>query len=349
MNKQKYNELIDKELSLLPNYVKEFYLNKNLALTTKYQYLTEIRRFFTWLRESGISNAKDNRNISLELLEKLSRSDVMLYLDYLKNIINKQKQSNAPTTINRSINALRSLYHYLTVISDAKDGEPYFYRNVMSKIESLNSSKTLNLRAHEIEAKMLTGQDKHNFLDYLENNYESEISKRQAIYFKKNKERDIAIFALMLGSGIRVSEAANTNVKDLDLKTETLDVTRKGGQKDNVPIAHWTIPYIKEYLDIRSRKYKPDKTEQALFLTRYGGAKRILSNTIERFVSKYSKKYGKRLTPHKLRHTLASELYEQTKDEVLVAQQLGQKGTSATALYTHVGDSKQKDALNKIK
>lgn len=41
--------------------------------------------------------------------------------------------------------------------------------------------------------------------------------------------------------------------------------------------------------------------------------------------------------------------YKETKDQVLVSQQLGQKGTSATDLYTHIGQSKQKEALNKIK
>ena len=45
---------------------------------------------------------------------------------------------------------------------------------------------------------------------------------------------------------------------------------------------------------------------------------------------------------------MASELYEVTKDQVLVAQQLGQKGTTATDLYTHVDQKKQKAALNKI-
>ena len=49
-------------------------------------------------------------------------------------------------------------------------------------------------------------------------------------------------------------------------------------------------------------------------------------------VNKYSAAFGHPLTPHKLRHTLASELYEVTKDQVLVAQQLGQKGTTATDL-----------------
>ena len=74
----------------------------------------------------------------------------------------------------------------------------------------------------------------------------------------------------------------------------------------------------------------------------------MAADAVEKMVNKYSAAFGKPLTPHKLRHTLASELYEVTKDQVLVAQQLGQKGTTATDLYTHVDQKKQKAALNKI-
>jgi site-specific recombinase XerD len=85
-------------------------------------------------------------------------------------------------------------------------------------------------------------------------------------------------------------------------------------------------------------------------LTYYNGqANRITSGNIEKMVVKYSEAFGKRLTPHKLRHTLAFELYEETKDKVLVSQQLGQRGTSATDLYTHIDQTKQKNALNNIK
>lgn len=350
MDKEHYASLISEELSYLPSYVREFYLAKHLSITTKYQYLTEIRRFFAWLIDSGISSAKSCTDMDLSTLEHLKREDVMLYIDYLSNAKNKQNRTNSPTTINRSINALRSFYHYLTVLSDNNDGEPYFYRNVMAKIESLPTSKTLNYRANEIKTHMYRGQMKHGFLDFLSNDYEKKNNNYVTGHYKKNKERDIAIIALMLGTGIRVQEAANTNVKDLSLSTGMLSVTRKGGQMDAVPIAQWVMPYVEEYVAIRKQRYSPDKNEKALFLTFYRGkAKRITSNAIEYFVSKYSEAFGRRLTPHKLRHTLASELYDETKDKVLVSQQLGQRGTSATDLYTHVDQTDQKKALNNIK
>lgn len=350
MDKAQYQNKIDKELEKLPEYVTEFYFGKNLAQTTQYEYLKEIRRFFTWLRSSGISKAKTNKDVSTSTLEHLKHNDVMLYIDYLKNHRNEQKKFDSNRTVNRSINALRSLFHYLTVLADNKDGEPYFYRNVMAKIQLLPASETLNKRAHEIESKIYPGQIKHDFLDFLENGYEKKVNKYVSGHYKRNKERDIAVCALLLGTGVRVSECVNVDLDDLNMRDATLDVTRKGGQHDTVPIARWTLPYIQAYLNVRKDKYKPDKSQKALFLINYRGkATRLTANGIERFVKKYSTAFGRPLTPHKFRHTLASELYQETKDEVLVSQQLGQKGTSATALYTHVNDQRQRRAVDNTK
>lgn len=63
MNKKEYEKNTQVELAALPSYVGEFYLNKNLSMTTSYQYLTEIRRFFTWLRKEGISEASSNKSM----------------------------------------------------------------------------------------------------------------------------------------------------------------------------------------------------------------------------------------------------------------------------------------------
>ena len=236
-----------------------------------------------------------------------------------------------------------------SITSDNNHGEPYFDRNVMLKINSLNDTKTLNYRAHVLESHMYMGDLKYQFLDFIENEYVHKCNKQSLPAFKKNHERDMAIIALILGTGIRVSECVGVNMRNINLKDAMLDVTRKGGQKDSVPIAEWTIPYLKKYREIRADRYHAEKEDIAFFLTRWHGkTKRITTNAVEKMVNKYSAAFGKPLTPHKLRHTLASELYEVTKDQVLVAQQLGQKGTTATDLYTHVDQKKQKAALNKI-
>lgn len=349
METKKYLDLIQIELSKMPDFVKEYNLGTNHSLTTSYQYLTEIRRFFDWLRHKSLSNAENNQDIKISTLEHLRRNDIMLYIDYLQHSKNQQGRLNSPTTVNRSINALRSLFKFLTITADNNNGQPYFERNVMLKIESLNSTKTLNYRAHVLESHMYTGDLKYQFLDFIDLEFEHRCNKQALPSFRKNKERDLAIIALILGTGIRVSECAGVNLQDLNLKEAVLDVTRKGGQRDSVPIAEWTIDYLIEYKKIRSQRYQDDKKMTAFFLTRWHNqTRRITTNAIEKMVNKYSASFGHPLTPHKLRHTLASELYGVTKDQVLVAQQLGQKGTSATDLYTHVDQTKQREALNKI-
>ncbi|MDF7638898.1 tyrosine recombinase XerS [Lactobacillus sp. ESL0791] len=349
METKKYLDLIQLELSALPSFIKEYNFGTNHSLTTTYQYLTEIRRFFDWLRHEGLSSAANNQEVTTATLANLRRNDIMLYIDYLGHRKNQQGHLNSPTTINRSINALRSLFKFLTITADNNNGHVYFERNVMLKIDSLNSTKTLNYRAHVLESHMYTGKLKYEFLDFIENNYEAYCNVHALPAFRKNKERDMAIIALILGTGIRVSECAGVNLSDINLKDATLDVTRKGGQRDSVPIAEWTLDYLIDYKKIRKERYKASQKENAFFLTNWHEQTRqITTNAIEKMVNKYSAAFGHPLTPHKLRHTLASELYGVTKDQVLVAQQLGQKGTSATDLYTHVDQRKQREALNEI-
>lgn len=333
----------------MPDFVKQYHLGTIHSLTTSYQYLTEIRRFFDWLRQENITSATSNADVEVDTLANLRRNDIMLYIDYLTHTRNQQQHLNSPTTVNRSINALRSLFKFLTITADNNHGEPYFERNVMLKIDSLNNTKTLNYRAHVLESHMYTGDLKYQFIDFLKNQYEHQADPHVLPSFKRNKERDIAIVSLILGTGVRVSECAGIDLKDLNLKEAMLDVTRKGGQRDAVPIAPWTLSEIKAYSELRQKRYHPEKKERAFFLTCYHGkTKRITTNAIEKMVNKYSRAFGHPLTPHKLRHTLASELYGVTKDQVLVAQQLGQKGTSATDLYTHVNQNEQRKALSQI-
>ena len=115
-----------------------------------------------------------------------------------------------------------------------------------------------------------------------------------------------------------------------------IDVTRKGGKRDSVNVASFAKPYLENYLTIRNKRYKAEKQDLALFLTEYRGVpNRIDASSIEKMVAKYSQDFKIRVTPHKLRHTLATRLYDATKSQVLVSHQLGHASTQVTDLYTH--------------
>ncbi|KIO95782.1 Integrase [Levilactobacillus brevis] len=241
------------------------------------------------------------------------------------------------------------MFKYLTEDTEDEHGEAYFNRNVMHKIALVRTNETYATRAANLKTKLMLGHTDHDYLDFIDQQYETKLSPAQKRYFHRDKQRDLAINALLLGSGLRVSEAANADLRHLNLKTGTIGVIRKGGQRDTVPIAPWTLPYIQAYVDQRQATYHATNQDRALFLSSYRGhASRMQANSMEKMVAKYSSAFKVRITPHKLRHTLASKLYLATKNEQLVATQLGQNSTSATGLYTHIIDEEQRHGLEKM-
>lgn len=217
----------------------------------------------------------------------------------------------------------------------------------MNQVSTIADKTTLAARANAIEKKLFLEDDTQNYLDYIAVDYKNTLSKRALVYYQRDIERDLAINAIILGSGLRLSEVVNINLEDLSLEKNNVVVTRKGNKRDAVNIAAFAMEYIANYLSIRKKRYKASDDEKAFFLTIYQGeAKRISGIAIERMVAKYSKGFRVQVSPHKLRHTLATRLYQQTNSLVLTAQQLGHSSTNTTTLYTHIDNASTIDALN---
>ncbi|MDY4510989.1 tyrosine recombinase XerS [Streptococcus pluranimalium] len=356
MKRELLLEKIDELKAIMPWFVLEYYQSKlavPYSFTTLYEYLKEYRRFFEWLIESGISNAEQLADIDLSVLEHLSKKDMESFVLYLRErpSLNtySNKQGVSQTTINRTLSALSSLFKYLTEEVENEHGEPYFYRNVMKKVATKKKKETLASRAENIKQKLFLGDETMAFLEYVDCEYENKLSNRAKSSFRKNKERDLAIIALLLASGVRLSEAVNLDLKDLNLNMMVIEVTRKGGKRDSVNIAGFAKPYLEAYIAIRQQRYKAEKQDIALFLTEYRGVpNRIDASSVEKMVGKYSQDFKIRVTPHKLRHTLATRLYDSTKSQVLVSHQLGHASTQVTDLYTHIVNDEQKNALDKL-
>ena len=356
MRRELLLEKIEELKAIMPWFVLDYYQSKltvPYSFTTLYEYLKEYRRFFEWLLDAGISDADLIADIDLKTLENLSKKDMETFILYLRErpSLNtySTKQGVSQTTINRTLSALSSLFKYLTEEVEDKNGEPYFYRNVMKKVATKKQKETLASRAENIKQKLFLGDETMEFLEYVDCEYEVKLSNRAKSSFYKNKERDLAIIALLLASGVRLSEAVNLDLKDLNLKMMVIDVTRKGGKRDSVNVAGFAKPYLEQYLEIRQTRYKAEKQDTALFLTEYRGIpNRIDASSVEKMVGKYSQDFKIRVTPHKLRHTLATRLYDATKSQVLVSHQLGHASTQVTDLYTHIVNDEQKNALDKL-
>lgn len=356
MSQEKNITRLEYELKSLPFFIQEYIEKKRIvpySVTTLYEYAKEYRRFFEWLKQEAIIS-NDLSSISLQDLRNLTDRDVELYKGFLlaspRLGTTADGQLRSHVSIQRSITALKSLFHFLATQTADENGATYLSHNIMDKVDNVKTGRTLQDRSRSIENKLFIGDESLDFIEFIDSTYEKTLKSHQAkSAFYRNKDRDIAIIALFLGTGMRLSELVNMKVSDLDVLNMEATVIRKGGFKDTTMISSIFMPYITQYLDNREKLYHPESSEKSLFLSFYrGAAQRIDQSTVEKLVGKYSSVFKTRVTPHKLRHTVGTQLYKKTNSLLTVSHQLGQTGTSATAIYTHIVDEEKREAINDL-
>ncbi|WP_209124409.1 tyrosine recombinase XerS [Alkalihalobacillus sp. BA299] len=360
LEKQKHEKRLNEHLKEFPSYVKEYVQaqkRKKRSPSTLLGYIHEFKKFFLYLQEEGIAEQKDIKDIPYTVLETLRKDQVEFYVDYLreedievrKNVFKKRSDA----AVNRNISALTSLFTYLTTQTENKDGECYFYRNVMSKIPLLAESETANRRSASMSSKILHDQSITDFLYFVKHEYENKIDGKQKERFKKNKERDVAILSLFLGTGLRVSEVASLTLDSINYKEYQIDVVRKGGKEDTIEILPDSLEDLKNYLSVRNSKYKATEGDFYIFVTNYQGTVKPMSvRTIQNLVERYTKAFnqGQRsLSPHKLRHSFAGEhLKNSGGNIILLRDQLGHNSIETTSLYTNLDRKEHKKVMKNI-
>jgi integrase/recombinase XerD len=153
--------------------------------------------------------------------------------------------------------------------------------------------------------------------------------------------RDRAILELMYACGLRVSEAVNLQLKDLDLDGGILTTVGKGSKTRRIPIGSSAVEWVKSYLALR-RKHENIEI-QTLFITPLG--KPLNRQQIHGFIKEYAESCGfKGVSPHTLRHSFATHLVQNRADIRSVQQMLGHADISTTQIYTHITDAHLKKA-----
>lgn len=148
--------------------------------------------------------------------------------------------------------------------------------------------------------------------------------------------RDRAILELMYACGLRVSEAVDLKIGDVDIDAGILTCKGKGSKTRRVPIGKSAIEWLKTYLAAR-RKKKENTVINNLFVTSLG--KPINRQTIFKFIKEYAEKAGlEDVSPHTLRHSFATHLIQHSADIRSVQQLLGHSDISTTQIYTHITD-----------
>ena len=164
--------------------------------------------------------------------------------------------------------------------------------------------------------------------------------------------RDRVMMEVLYSSGLRISELVQLNREDVDLKKRLCRVRGKGRKERLVPITKNATDWIEKYLyhpdrTSDSKKHKKQKDPKAIFLNRDG--MRITTRSSERSFRKYLLKAGLGLsvTPHTIRHTIATHWLENGMDLKTISMLLGHSSLSTTTIYTHVSPRLKKETYDR--
>jgi integrase/recombinase XerD len=157
--------------------------------------------------------------------------------------------------------------------------------------------------------------------------------------------RDRAILELMYACGLRVSEAVDLKISDVELDAGILTCKGKGGKTRKIPIGTSAVEWLKSYLVLRRKKEKG--AIRNLFVTSLG--RPLNRQIIFNFIKEYSEKIGlEGVSPHTLRHSFATHLVQNSADIRSVQQMLGHADISTTQIYTHITDAHLRKTYEKF-
>ncbi|MDY2696531.1 MAG: tyrosine-type recombinase/integrase [Eubacteriales bacterium] len=331
---KKNNDKLRQIVLTLPDYCTDFFIGieQSTSVLTRLNYASDINIFFYFLSTEILN--KPIKDISLSDLENLKSRDYEMFLSYISDFTKDGVDyHNTDCSKARKLSAIRALFKYLYNSDRISHNE-----TAKLKTPKIHTKPIIHLEPDEV-AKLLN-----------ESENPTELNKREMAFNRVTSVRDTALLSLFLGTGIRVSECVGLNVKDIDLENNAFKITRKGGNQ--------TILYFSEEVKeplvkwIKERKYwlSEDSKEDALFLSLQ--KKRICVRAVEKLVKKYSGIASplKKITPHKLRSTYGTTLYQNTNDIYVVAEVLGHKDINTTKEhYASMSDEIKRSVVNKVK
>ena len=325
-------------LKTLPPFCKDFFraIEPRTTTKTRISYAYDIRIFFQFLLEQNPAFRDWSIDaFTVDVLDQITAVDLEEYEEYLKVYQAGDKtETNGERGLKRKMSSLRSFYAY------------YFKREmihtnptVLVDVPKIHQKSIIRLEADEVAL----------LLDYIEHGGDDLTGQKKG-YYEKNKDRDLALVTLLLGTGVRVSECVGLDIEDVDFKNNGIKVTRKGGNEMVVYFGPEVEKALKNYLEVRKNIIPVEGHEHALFYSTQ--RKRIGVQAVENLVKKYARQVTttKKITPHKLRSTYGTALYQETGDIYLVADVLGHKDVNTTKKhYAALDDSRRRQAATAVK
>lgn len=158
--------------------------------------------------------------------------------------------------------------------------------------------------------------------------------------------RDRAILVTFLFTGIRLAELAALDIRDVDFAANCLRVTGKGAKERQIPLHEAVRETLRRYVDTHPQS--SGTLDAPLFLSKDG--RRMTSRMIGYVVEKAVRSAGisHQVTPHKLRHTFATQLLHRGANLLEIKELLGHSQIATTSIYTHTHVDRLRRAVDRI-
>lgn len=322
-------ETTNEIVASLPDFTKEFFLQycriiRNMQERTITEYAKDIKVFFNYLLEKNPMAGSSLEDITIEMINCQSVKDLQEFISSISSYkdANGIVRVNSPSGLNRKVASLRSFYKYFYTTGD------------------LTSNPASILAAPRIPRKniiRLERDESDELINAVEDPTETLKNRRQAAWSERTKCRDKAIIVLLLGTGIRISECVGLSLKDINWTNRAMRVVRKGGDEQTIYFNKDIEEALLEY--IKNERKSPEDDVDALFVSR--NKTRMSVSAVERMVKKYAKEAvpQKKITPHKLRATFATELNKANEGDLLqVSVALGHSSIETVKKYADEAD-----------
>ena len=263
-------------------------------------YLTSIRKY----PDNTVNSYLSDITIFKEYLSSLKinylKVDKDIIREYLKVLGNSNYKSSS---INRILSSLKNYYDYLE------------YKHLIE----YNPLKDLNRPKKE---KRLP--------NFINNNDYEKIIKKSLERTDFIGRRNTLLLELLYSSGIRISEALNIKIRDINMGDKSIRILGKGSKMRIVYFGEYAKEYLEEYLKVRNSSLEYLFLNKNNTLLTRRGAEYIISNLVKTSLLK------KKVTPHTFRHSYATEMLNNGADIRSVQELLGHSSLSTTGIYTHV-------------
>ena len=302
-------------LDELPYFCSDYFLGveTRTSAQTRLKYAYDLRIFFDFLCKRKFRNLAP-LDLTLEHLESVTHHDIEMFLSYLSHYrFNDKHLSCDERAKARKLSAVRAMFKY-------------FFSKGMIEVD--NSAKVPTPKLHEKEIIRLDSDEVSELIHTAETG--NGLTRNAAGYQEKTKVRDTEILTLFRGTGIRISELVGLDNDSFDFEENSFLVTRKGGNQAILYFSDEVKFALQEYIAEKQNDPKIPEGENAFFLSMQ--YKRINVRSVEILVKKYSKLVSplKKITPHKLRSTYGTRLYNETGDIYIVADVLGHRDVNTT-------------------